>query len=359
MNKLKWIAAGIMIVLLLVMNLLIFDKKESSAVVAPRLETTLSKERDFSKKHEVTGIAYSKNTFDIYLNDSLGSVKEIMVNLGDSVSAGQTLVTYENNEIEKELRTLKREKEASDVRADHYSSQISEWESELSSFDEEKDSAEAKVRLQEQLGNAELQEELAENESSVLSDEISELEKRIESLTVKSPADGVVSEVNGIQDQKPVLTIMGQGNFELKAEVKQEIAGFVKTGDPIQIESPGLKKKLNGTVQTVLPSKEGQTFTLTVLVEDEAAWVEGQTVKIIVSEKLAEKAISIPTKAVLKDDGNKYVLIIVKDKLYKMKVETGIEQNGFIHIKKGLKKDQAVILKPSSVFVSGQPVFKK
>ncbi|MFE1244809.1 efflux RND transporter periplasmic adaptor subunit [Fictibacillus sp. NPDC058756] len=359
MNRLKWIAAGIIIVLLLVMNLFIFDKKESTAIEAPRLETTLSKERDFSKKHEVTGIAFSKNTFDIYRNDSLGSIKEIMVKPGDMVSSGQTLVTYENNEIEKELRTLKREKEAADVRADHYSSQISEWESELSSFDDEKDSAEAKVRLQEQLSNAELQEELAENESSVLSGEISDLEDRLDSLSIKSPADGVVSEVNGIQDQKPVMTIVGQGNFELKAEVKQEIAGFVKTGDPVQIESPAINKKLNGTVQTVLPSEEDQTFTLTVLVEDEAAWVEGQTAKIIISEKLAEKAVSVPKKAVLKDEGNKYVLIIVKDKLYKMKVETGIEQKGFVHIKKGLKKDKTVILNPSSVFVSGQPVFKK
>jgi HlyD family secretion protein len=358
MNKLKWIAAGIMIVLLLVMNLLIFDKKESSAVVAPRLETTFSKERDFSKKHEVTGIAYSKNTFDIYQNDSLGTIKEIMVNPGDTVSSGQTLVTYENNDIEKELRTLKREKEAADVRADHYSSQISEWESELSSFDEKKDSADSKVRIQEQLSNAELQEELAENESSVLSDEISDLEVHLDSLSVKSPADGVVLEVNGIQDQMPVMTIIGQGNFELKAEVQQEIAGFVKTGDSVQIESPALKEKLNGTVQTVLPSDEDQTFTMTVLVEDEAAWVEGQTAKIIVSEKLAEKAISVPKKAVLKDDGNKYVLIIVKDKLYKMKVETGVEQNGFVQINKGLKKEQTVVLNPSPVFVSGQPVIK-
>jgi HlyD family secretion protein len=359
MNRLKWIAAGIIIVLLLVMNLFIFDKKESTAIEAPRLETTLSKERDFSKKHEVTGIAFSKNTFDIYRNDSLGSIKEIMVKPGDMVSSGQTLVTYENNEIEKELRTLKREKEAADVRADHYSSQISEWESELSSFDDEKDSAEAKVSLQEQLSNAELQEELAENESSVLSGEISDLEDRLDALSVKSPADGVVSEVNGIQDQTPVLTIIGQGNFELKAAVKQEIAGFVKTGDSVQIESPDQKKKLKGTVQTVLPSEEDQTFTLTVLVEDETAWVEGQTAKIIVSEKLAEKAISVPKKAVLKDDGNKYVLIIVKDKLYKMKVEKGIEQNGLVQIKKGLKKDQAVVLNPSPVFVSGQPVIKK
>jgi HlyD family secretion protein len=359
MNKMKWIATGLIIALLLVMNLLIFDKKESTAVEAPRLETTISKERDFSKKWEVTGTAYSKNTFDIYQNETLGSIKEIMVNPGDTVSSGQTLVTYENTEIEKELRSLKREKEAADVRADHFSGQVSEWESELSNFDEEKDSADSKVMLQEQLSNAELQEELAENESSVLSDEISDLEDQLDTLSVKSPADGVVSQVNGIQDQKPVLTIIGQGNFELKASVKQNVAEFVKTGDSVQIESSQNKKKLNGTVQTVLPSENDQTLTMTVLVEDEAPWVEGQTATITLSEKLVEKAVSVPEESILKDDGKEYVLIIIKNKLYKMKVTTGINQNGVVEIMKGLKKGQAVVLDPSPVFVSGQPAIKK
>ncbi|MCM3718669.1 efflux RND transporter periplasmic adaptor subunit [Fictibacillus phosphorivorans] len=359
MNKWKWIAAGIMIALLLVMNVFIFDKKESSAVVAPRLETTLSKERDFSKKHEVTGITYSKNTFDIYKKDSFGSIKEIMVNIGETVSAGQTLIAYENLSIEKELRSLKKEKDMADVRADHYSSEISKWQSELSNFDEKQDSAETKVRLQEQLSDAELQKDLAENESSALSDEISELENRLDDLSVKSPADGVVSEVNGIQDEKPLITIVGQGNFEVKANVNQEIAGLLTTGDSVQIEAPNHKEKVKGTVQTFLPTKENNSFTLTVLIEEEEAWVEGQPAKIIISEKLAEKAKSVPKKAVLKEDGNQYVLVIIKDKLYKRKVETGIEQNGFVQIKKGLEKDQEVVLNPSPVFVSGQTALKK
>ncbi|MQR96815.1 efflux RND transporter periplasmic adaptor subunit [Fictibacillus phosphorivorans] len=357
MNKLKWVAAAIMVVLLLVMNIVIFDKQESAAVEAPRVKTGLSVQKDFIKKHETTGVAQSKNTFKIYENASLGSIKEVMVSKGDTVTSGQTLITFENAEIEKELRDLKRDKEAADVRSSHYSGQISEWKSELSDFDEEKDSKDAKVLLQEKLVEAELQSDLAENESSVLSDEISELEKQLDDLSVKSPADGIVSELNGVDDDESLLTIVGQGNFELVSNIDQKMASLVKTGDPVQIKSTG-KKLLKGTVQTVLPTEQN-TFTLTVLVEDEAAWVEGQSASIIVTEKLAEKATSVPKQAVLKDDGKTYVFTIIKNKLYRLNVSTGLEQKGNVQITKGLKKGQVVVLNPSPVFVSGQPVLKK
>ncbi|ANC76589.1 hypothetical protein ABE65_007165 [Fictibacillus phosphorivorans] len=357
MNKLKWVAAAIMVVLLLVMNIVIFDKQESAAVEAPRVKTGLSVQKDFIKKHETTGVAQSKNTFKIYENASLGSIKDVMVSKGDTVTSGQTLITYENAEIEKELRDLKRDKEAADVRSSHYSGQISEWKSELSDFDEEKDSKDAKVLLQEKLAEAELQSDLAENESSVLSDEISELEKQLDDLSIKSPADGIVSELNGVGDDESLLTIVGQGNFELVSNIDQKMASLVKTGDQVQIKSTG-KKLLKGTVQTVLPTEQ-KTFTLTVLVEDEAAWVEGQSASIIVTEKLAEKANSVPKQAVLKDDGKTYVFTIIKNKLYKLNVSTGLEQKGNVQITKGLKKGQVVVLNPSPVFVSGQPVLKK
>ncbi|MGA4720558.1 efflux RND transporter periplasmic adaptor subunit [Fictibacillus nanhaiensis] len=354
MNKLKWVAAAIMVVLLLVMNIVIFDKQESAAVEAPRVKTGLSLQKDFIKKHETTGVAQSKNTFEIYENASLGSIKEVMVSKGDTVTSGQTLITYENAEIEKELRDLKRDKEAADVRSSHYSGQIDEWKSELSDFDEEKDSKDAKVLLQEKLAEAELQNDLAENESSVLSDEISDLEKQLDDLSVKSPADGIVSELNGVGDDESLLTIVGQGNFELLSNIDQKMASLVKTGDTVQIG----EKLLKGTVQTVLPADQNN-FKLTVLVEDEASWVEGQTAQIIVTEKLAEKATSVPKQAILKDDGKTYVLTIVKNKLYKYAVSTGLEQKGNVQITKGLKKGQVIVLDPSPVFVSGQPVLKK
>ncbi|GGB59236.1 efflux RND transporter periplasmic adaptor subunit [Fictibacillus barbaricus] len=358
MNRLKWIAAALMVVLLIVMNVMIFDKKESAAIEAPRMETGVSTQKDFVKKHEVTGVAQSKNTFNIYQNHSLGHIKEIIVAKGETVTSGQTLITYENKEIEKEIRELKRDQEAADVRADHFSSQVTKWQSEISSFDDEKDSADAKVLIQEQLAEAELQSDLAENESSVLNEEIAELEKQLEALSIKSPADGIVSEVNGIGSEDPLLTIVGQGNFELVSEIEQNIASMVRTGDSVVIMSSDTKK-VNGTVQTVLPNEESKKFKMTVLVEGEAAWTEGQTGKIFVTEKLAENAVSVPQQAILKDDGSTYVLTIVKNKIYKMKVSTGIQQKEDVQIKKGLKKGQAIVLNPSPVFVSGQPVLKK
>jgi HlyD family secretion protein len=358
MNKLKWIAAALMVVLLIVMNVMIFDKKESAAVEAARVETGLSKQREFTKKHEITGTAQSKNTFAIYEDSSLGSIKEIAVKKGETVTAGQTLVTYENAEIETEIRALKRDKEAADVRAAHFSSQENEWQKELSSFDEEKESADAKVLLQEQLAEAKLQSELAENESSVLSGEISELEKQLDALSVKSPADGVVSEVNEMGSSEPLLTILGQGNFEFVAKVDQDIASIVQTGDAVQIEALD-KNMIKATVQTVLPSETSGAFTITVLVEEESAWMEGRSAKIFITEKLAEKAVSVPKQALLKEDGKTYVLTIQQDKLYKKKVSTGLMQDGHVQITSGLKKGQSIVLDPSPVFVSGQPVLKK
>ncbi|WNB90672.1 efflux RND transporter periplasmic adaptor subunit [Bacillus sp. NEB1478] len=249
MNKWKWISAGVIAALLLTMNIMLFDREKTTAVEAPRLETELSKERDFIKKWEVTGLAKSKNTFDVHHNPSLGSIKEIQVTEGETVTSGQTIATYENNDLEKELRNLKREKEAADVKASHYSSEITDWQSELSSFDEEKDTADTKVMIQKQLADAELQADLAEKESAVLFDEILELEKKLDEQSVKSPVDGVVTVVNGSDSEKPLVEIVGQGNYEIQAEVNGDIASIVKTGDEVEFATSASKKKQKATVQ--------------------------------------------------------------------------------------------------------------
>jgi RND family efflux transporter MFP subunit len=355
MNKWKWASAAIISALLLTMSIMLFDREETTAVEAPRLKTDKSKEQDFVKKWDVTGFAQSKNTFDIDKDSSLGTIKEIQVNEGESVTSGQTLVTYENNELENELRRLKREKEAADVKAEHYSSEISDWQSELSAFDEEKDDANAKVLLQKQLAEAELQSDLAEKESTVLSEEISELEKQLDELSLKSPVDGVVTDVNRNDNEKPLVEIVGQGNYEIKAEVNGNIAGIVKTGDTVEFTTAASNKKQIGTIQTIKPSKKDQMFSISVLVEGDSSITEGQKATIVISETLSADAISVPKKAVIHYEGKTYVYTIDKSKIYKHVIKTGLKQNGLIEIKKGLKKGQFIVLNPSKVFVSGEP----
>jgi HlyD family secretion protein len=355
MKKWKWIAAALATIILLTANLLVFDKKETTAIEAPRLKTNLSKEQDFIKKWEVTGFAHSKNTIDIYRDSSFGELKEILVDSGETVTTGQTLVTYQNPELEKELRELKREKEAADVRSEYYSDQISDWESELSSYDEDEDGAEAKVLLQEKLAEAELQAALAEKESKILFDEIMEIEKKKDELSTKSPTDGIVANINVNSEEAPLLMIIGQGNFELEASIQEELARTVKIGDSVQVAAPDSKKNLRGTVQNMLPGKTEHTYTVTVLAEDEYVWMEGKSAKIIFSESLSSNAVSVPVQSILKENGKEFVFIISKNKLYKKNVTTGFIQHGQTEIKEGLKKNEAVVLNPSPVFVSGKP----
>jgi HlyD family secretion protein len=357
MNKWKWVSAGVIAALLLTMNIMLFDRDETTAVEAPRLKTTVSKERNFIKKWEVTGFAQSKNTFDVHHDPSLGTIKEIQVSKGETVTSGQTIATYENDDLEKEVRGLKRDKEAADVKANHYSSEITEWQSELSSFDEEKDGADTKVMIQKQLADAGLQADLAEKESSVLFDEILELEKKLEELSVKSPVDGVVTEVNVNDSKKPLVEIVGQGNYEIRAEVNGDIASVVKTGDEVQFTTPASKKKQKGTVQTIMPSKKEQIFVVSIRAQDESSLTEGQRATVVIPETLSANAVSVPQNAVIQNEGKRYVYTIDKDKLYKLNVATGLKQEGIIEIKKGLKKDEAVVIKPSKVFVSGEPAF--
>jgi RND family efflux transporter MFP subunit len=358
MNKWKWASAGVIAALLLTMNIMLFGREETNAVEAPRLKTAGSLERNFIKEWNVTGFAQSKNTFDVHYNPRLGAIKEIQVSEGETVTSGQTIATYENNDLEKELRSLKRDKEAADVKSNHYSSEITNWQSELSSFDEDKDSADTKVMIQKQLADAELEADLAEKESSVLFDEILELEKKLDELSVKSPVDGVVTEVNGSDSDKPIVEIVGQGNYEILAEVNGTIAGIVKTGDEVQFTTPAAKKKLKGTVQSVMPSKKDQQFVISILAQDESALTEGQKANIVIPEMLSANAVSVSQKAVINNDGKQYVYTIDKNKLYKVEVSTGLKQKGDVEIKKGLKKGEAVVMNPSKVFVSGEPAFQ-
>jgi RND family efflux transporter MFP subunit len=355
MNKWKWASAVIICALFLAMNIMLFDRDETNAVEAPRLKTTMSIQKDFTKKWHVTGMAQSKNNIEIYDVPSRGVIKEISVREGDSVTSGQTLASYENHDLEAELNQLKRNKEAADVKVSHYSSEISDWENELSNVNDEKDESNAKVEIQKQLADAQLQYDLAESDSSVLTDEISDLENKMDELTIKSPVDGVISEINGGNDGQPFIRITGSGNYEIKAKVNASIAGIVKTGDAVRVSSSRSDKTLSGTVQSVIAAEKGESFVLSVFVEDEFTWMEGQKAELILTEMLAHNAVSVPKSSIVRDGEKKYVYTLEKGKLYKVKVDEGLEQDSWIEIQKGFKKGLHVIKNPSKVFVSGEP----
>jgi HlyD family secretion protein len=355
MQKMKWTAALLISILLLTINIFLLDRKESDAVEAPRLETALSKEKELVRTWEASGIARSKDTVHMYADPSLGVVKEIHVRPGDQVSPGQTVVTYQNHDLENTLRSLTKAKEAADVRSEIYTSQIVDWESELSVLDEDEDGVDAYILLKEQLANAELQAGLAERESAVLFDEIVEIEKKLDALSIKSPVEGVVTLASQYAKENPLITIVGKENFVIEASIDEKMAVGLKTGDRVKVKASGIEQDQEGTVQAVLPSSDPNRFILTVVTENDSLWTEGQRARIILSQTVSEGAVSVPSQAVFEVSGEEFVFVILKDKLQKKKVKSGIKQGGHIVIEQGLKKNEAVVLKPSPVFVSGRP----
>ncbi|TQK53706.1 HlyD family secretion protein [Brevibacillus sp. AG162] len=197
--------------------------------------------------------------------------------------------------------------------------------------------------------------------------------ERVQSVVV-APMDGTVIGVaadNGqyVNKGTEILTLANLNNLLIEADINESDVNKLKIGQSATIEGVTLgKKKLNAEVARISPTatttatKSGQGEKTRVKVTlkpsgDVSALKPGFHVDINISVEKIDNAMQVPIEAVQQDaDGSTFVWVSANGVAKKQKVDTGMENELFTHVKSGLTGDEQVILGPVESLTEGAPV---
>jgi len=161
----------------------------------------------------------------------------------------------------------------------------------------------------------------------------------------------------------PVVKLAQSDLLRLRMPVPEEDVPYIKVGGDVEIKLQANGKHITGKI--VRFTRELTTATRTMLAEVDVpnadlALSTGMTAEATIVLQKQTNVLTVPAGAVLKDNGQPYVLIVnAANQIQKVPVELGIQGPDRVEITKGLAEYQSVIVSGQSSYQVGQIVQPK
>ncbi|MEA3508399.1 MAG: efflux RND transporter periplasmic adaptor subunit [Synergistota bacterium] len=266
-------------------------------------------------------------------------IREVKVDVGDSVRAGQTLLvldrrtTLENMEAQKAREVEARNKYQ-------------------------------RLKSLQQAGGASSQEvEGAYASSQEASARLQELRTALGRLTVNSPTDGVVSARNAevgdlVSPGQMLFTVADLNALEAELDVSPSDAVEIAVGLPARVMTPN--GWIYAKIKRVNPTADPVTglFTVVLSLPPMSGLSPGQTVRGMIQDEALVDAISIPYEALQQLGNDEHAVFVLSDDVaVERNVIPGETFNGGVRILSGLEPCDTVIVKGSDRLFPGAGVW--
>lgn len=183
------------------------------------------------------GVVEAQETWSVQQNSDK-TVKEILVQVGDTVQKGTPLYTYDVEKFQEDLAAAQLELERMNNEAAGISADIRELEAERQKADADNKAAYT-FQIQEQ--DLQLRQKQFDIQSKQL--EIDKLNENIAHATVTSEIDGVVksihdgSDMSGMNSDNSFMTIMKTGAYRVKGQINEQNMAAITVDMPVLIHS--------------------------------------------------------------------------------------------------------------------------
>lgn len=341
MKKGKKIIIFISTLILVAIIYSLFVRKKEEKLYVNEYKITKLEKTDVLGTLSLNGKISANNPIGIFVDKKL-KVKEVFVKDGDFVEKGTVLVTFDDEDKNRILRSIEKE-----------TININKIKRNLNKLEE-----------LHKLGGASLEEIKIEKENLRISELNLEEYKETLSKTareVKSPVSGVVSKLRAqanylVDTDNSLLEIIDSDDLRIIVEIPEYNATLVKVGQPVKLklEISESDEEYEGSISKI--SKISTTSTLTsesVLEADVKAkkaiptLVPGFKIKATVELKTDKKTIIVP-KISLQFEEGKYFIYAIDDKNIVSKKEVEIKNisGDNVIIEKGLKSEEKIIENP-------------
>lgn len=197
--------------------------------------------------------------------------------------------------------------------------------------------------------------------------ERSQAQLQLERYRITAPSDSVMIAAHarvGAQMRigDALFRLAPLGGREIEARLDAGDSAALATGKAVVIASDGHPGQLwPGTITWIAPaaSREGALNQLAFRVSMKsitAPLVQGQQVDVKVDVLSQERALKLPSVAILARDGKRYVATMFQGRIRFKEVTTGIEDSRYSEILTGLREGETVLLSEGRTLREGQAV---
>jgi len=341
-------------------------KKAATPAPAVSVQAAKVTVADWPTAREVVGTVRARNTASVS-SRIMAYVRDVRVNQGDMVRAGQVLVTLDSKdldtvqrqateaqreaqsaeaEVESAIRAANAQRELAQVTFDRMKGLFEKKSISNQEFDE----AQAKLRL------AQAQLEMAEAKRKQLEARIAQAGEQVQSAGIQqgyaqitAPFAGVVSEKrvepgNLATPGAPLLLIEQTGSYRLEVPLDESLLPSVKRGAAVEVRLEALDKTVRATVSEIVPAVDAVTRTVTVKLDlpGVANLRSGMSGRASFGAGAARVAV-VPATAV-RSEGSLQMAFVVDGGVARTRMVTLGERRGdVVQVLSGLKEGEEVV----------------
>jgi RND family efflux transporter MFP subunit len=189
--------------------------------------------------------------------------------------------------------------------------------------------------------------------------------KKLADAVIKAPVAGSISERlvqpgEFIRENTPVATIVQMSPLKLKTAIQEKNASLIKPGQAVEFEVEAfLNKKFKGRIAYVSPSVDQatRTFAVEALVDNGDRQLKpGFFAKGVVLTRVDASVLAVPEDAISTLAGVSTVYVIENGKARQQQIALGARQNKLVEVTSGLKGDEQLATTNLSQLATGVSV---
>lgn len=336
-----------------------------------------------------------------------GKVAGVNVDIGDKVTAGQTLFTLDTAELQAQLQAQQAALDASNANLERTSDsglaqQISQAEQavskigiqynnikdnyeklqklyaagaiskkELDDVKAQYDSASVDLNTAEENLNL-LQEKIGPQSTKAAAAQVSQAQAgvnaaqvQLNNATVTSPISGVVSakdvKVGQLASgQSGSVTIIDSSSFVADINVPDKIIGKIQIGQSVQVSINALEdKKVSGVIDKISPNSNSKDNSYLVKVKIDNSNDElkaGMFAKVSLPAESKDNILTVPNEAIKMENNVNYLYVADNGKVKKVSINIGISNNKVTEVAGNIKEGIDVIIEGQNLLSNGDKI---
>ena len=197
----------------------------------------------------------------------------------------------------------------------------------------------------------------------VIDSQLANIDLSLTRTEIKAPATGLIATRNAkvgaiaSASGQPLFTLIRAGEVELVADVTESDILKIKPGQKATIRVAGASEPLTGSVRLVSPTVDQTTRlgSVRISVDEDAKARAGMygNAEIVLGEAAG---LAVPLSAITADKDGVIVRVVRDGTVHQVKIETGIQDGGFIEVKSGVAKGDEVVAKAGAFVRNGDRV---
>lgn len=341
----------IILAVLLVILTVVLVKAQSSSKTAVELSTV--KKQDIAATLSVSGTLQPYQSAQLHFLGS-GKMTYLNVSTTDHVVRGQAIAGQDIRDLAASLQQAENNLRSSQSKVDKVLDDISQYQYGNSTTGETMTQRELRTESQVTRDNA--------------YDSVKQAQLALQNSVIYSPIAGTVAATGPVAGQyvtsaDQIAEIVNWSKVYFEAEVDESDIGKIKEGQKARISLDSYPDKtFSGTVDTITPKTEKSTSGATVVIvkidlgHPDINLIEGLSGQVDITYQEAQDVLSIPIESI---QGDNTVIVKTPSGFEKAQVETGLQSDSNIEIKKGLNEGEEIATNPAGINLSKGNIFSR